>query len=92
MSMMEVLESIDKLMNALDEKYYPRLLSNLFRIIFKLKTENADPNDLTVLDRLDDYPEEEKAIIKYFIDNPAIRPGVLASSYSRVIQSQFKIN
>lgn len=89
--MMEVLESVDGLMNALDEKYYSRLLGNLAWIIYTLDTD-GDVAKLTVLNSDAPYSEEEKAIIQYFIDNPNIRPGVLASCYSRVISSNFKIN
>lgn len=90
--MLEVLENIDKLMNAMDEKHYSRLLSDLASIIYNLDRE--DPAKLSLESYLEetDYPDEEKAIIKYFILNPNIRPGVLASVYSRVITHHFKIN
>lgn len=88
--MMQVLESVDKLMNALPEQYYSRLLGNLSFVVYAEKYDDMN----TVLTRLDalDFPDEEKAIIQYFIDNPNIRPGVLASCYSRMIQVNFKVH
>lgn len=91
--MMQVLESVDKLMNQLPEKSYSRLLSDLASIIYNLDTTEY-PAKLSLESYLEetDYPEEEKAIIRYFIDNPNIRPGVLASCYSRMIQANFKVH
>jgi hypothetical protein len=89
--MMEILESFDKLMNRLDEKNYSRLLGNLAWIIYSLDTD-GDVAKLTVLNSDAPYSEEEKAIIQYFIENPNIRPGVLASCYSRVIVANFKVH
>lgn len=91
--MMEVLESFDKLINALDSKYYSRLLSNLASIIYNLDTTEY-PAKLSLESYLEetDYSDEEKAIIRYFIANPNIRPGVLATVYSRVIVKNFKVH
>lgn len=90
---MEILENIDKLMNKLDSKYYSRLLGNLAWIIHAFDVEGEGAK-LMVLNNLDgtDYPEEETAIIQRFIDHPNIRPVVLASVYSRVIMTNFRVN
>lgn len=78
--MMEVLESVDKLMEQLPKKYYSRLLANLALIIHKTSIENTE------------VTEQEQAIMQYFLANKNIRPGVLASCYSRVISSCFKVH
>lgn len=90
MSMMQILEQIDKLMNKLEAKYYSRLLSNLCSILYaeKYLDENTVENRINNLG----CPSEEKAIMRLFKDNPGIRPGVLASVYSRVIVANFKVH
>jgi hypothetical protein len=92
--MMEVLESVDKLMNAMDEKYYARLLANLALIVHKTSIDEL-PYAVNVLAEgieNTEVTEQEQAIMQYFLKNKNIRPGVLASCYSRVISSQFKVH
>lgn len=92
--MMQVLENVDRLMNQLPEKYYSRLLANLALIIHKTSIDES-PYALTILrDGIEnaEVTEQEQAIMQYFLANKNIRPGVLASCYSRVISSCFKIN
>lgn len=92
--MMEILESFDKLMNALDEKYYARLLGLLSMLVYKLNVSDERYGVAVLIESIDDQPvtDEEKAIMKYFLQNPNIRPGVLASCYSRVIVANFKVH
>lgn len=95
MSLFDVLESVDKFMNAMDETNYSRLLGLLSMMIHKLNGIADERYGVTVLkEAIDDDPvtDEEKAIIKVFLDNKNLRPGILASLYSRTIMSNFKVN
>lgn len=95
MSLFDVLESVDKFMNAMDDKDYSRLLGLLAMMIHKLNGIADERYGIAVLkEAIDDDPvtDEEKAIIKVFLDNKSLRPGILASLYSRVIASNFKVN
>lgn len=91
MSMIQIYESTDKLMNRLDDKYYSRLLATLSMLVYELS--NEETAELAVLRaEKENTTEEEKAIIAYFVENPNNRPGILASCYSRVITHHFRIN
>jgi len=92
--MMEVLESVDKLMNAMDDKYYSRLLANLALIVHKTSIDESSyaVNVLSEGIGNTEVTEQEQAIMQYFLKNKNIRPGVLASIYSRVIVANFKVH
>lgn len=95
MSLFEVLEKVDRFMNAMDEKDYSRLLGLLSMMVHKLHGIKDESYGVAVLkEATDDDPitDQEKAIIKIFLDNKNLRPGILASLYSRVIMSNFKVN
>lgn len=92
--MMEILESFDKLLNRLDDKNYSRLLGLLAMMIHKLNVTDPRYGTAVLIESIDDQPvtDEEKAIMRYFLENPNIRPGVLATVYSRVIVKNFKVH
>lgn len=95
MSLFEILESVDRFMNTMDDKDYSRLLGLLSMMIHKLSSITDEQYGVAVLrEATDDDPitDQEKAIIKIFLDNKNLRPGILASLYSRVIMSNFKVN
>lgn len=96
--MMEALESVDRLMNRIDDnKNYSRLLSHLAKITHEISIAD-NPFAIYVIASLTAYisdcsvSDEEKAIMKCFLENPNTRPGILASCYSRVISANFKIH
>lgn len=91
MSLFDVLEGVDKFMNAMDEKNYSRLLGLLSMMVHKFSLVD-DENKYDVQIDQHNVSDEEKAIMRFFADNPSIRPGVLASLYSRVISSNFKVH
>lgn len=91
MSLFEVLESVDKFMNAIDDKDYSRLLGLLAMIVHKF-SQVDDENNYDVLIDQHNITDEEKAIMRVFVNNKNLRPGILASLYSRVIASNFKVN
>ena len=91
MSLFDVLEGVDKFMNAMDEKDYSRLLGLLSMMIHKFSQVN-DENKYDVQIDQHNVSDEEKAIMRVFVDNKNLRPGILATLYSRVISTNFKVN
>lgn len=91
MSLFEVLENVDKKMNAMEASNYSRLLGLLAMIVHKF-SQVDDENNYDVLIDQHNITDEEKAIMRVFVNNKSLRPGILASLYSRTIMSNFKIN
>ena len=90
----ELLELVDRDMNAMDPNNYSRLLANLATIIYhRIDNKNDCPNGMWIrkIDR-SDFSEEEKSILQTFLQHENTRPVILASVYSRVIKSSFKIH
>lgn len=92
--MQEVLESVDRLMNRMEEKNYSRLLGLLATCVHQLDLPDDRYGTAPLKESVDEQiiSDEEKAIMIFFLENKNTRPPILASLYSRTIAYHFRIN